>query len=88
MILSRLPILKPLLFTSYYFNHYQTLNVPPTATDEQIKSSFLLLAKKYHPDNAVNPDPKEFLLIKEAYDVLREPNSRRQYDREMFPEKL
>jgi curved DNA-binding protein CbpA len=64
MILYKLPSLKPILHTSLFLNHYQTLNLHPTATDEQIKTSFLSLAKKYHPDNPLSHDHKEFLLIK------------------------
>ena len=33
---------------------YKVLGVSPTATDEQVKSAYRELAKKYHPDNYVN----------------------------------
>lgn len=33
MILSRLQSIKPILLTPAYFNHYQTLNLTPTATE-------------------------------------------------------
>jgi molecular chaperone DnaJ len=85
MILYKLPSLKPILHASRFFNHYQTLNLHPNATDEQIKANFLSLAKKYHPDNALSHDHKDFLLIKEAYDVLKEPHSRKLYDLQNFP---
>ena len=30
---------------------YQILNIPPTATDEEVKRAYRDLARKYHPDN-------------------------------------
>ena len=31
-------------------DYYKILNVSPTATEKEIKSSYYKLAKKYHPD--------------------------------------
>lgn len=63
-------------------NYYRILNVPPTATDDVIKRSYRLLAKKYHPD--VNPDDKlaadKFTDINEAYDTLSDAALRSKYD--------
>lgn len=33
--------------------HYQTLGVPPGATDKQIRTRYLALAEDYHPDKAM-----------------------------------
>ena len=30
---------------------YQILNIPPTATDEEVKRAYRDLARKYHPDD-------------------------------------
>jgi curved DNA-binding protein CbpA len=38
--------------------YYKTLNVPSTATLEDIKKEYYKLAKKYHPDN-INEKSKE-----------------------------
>ncbi len=63
-------------------DYYEILNVSKEASQEEIKSSFRRLAKKYHPD--MNPDDKEaeknFKEINEAYEVLGDPDKRRQYD--------
>lgn len=63
-------------------NYYQILGIKPTATDAEIKSSYRVLAKKYHPD--VNPDDasaaSKFADINEANAVLSDPTSRAEYD--------
>ena len=62
-------------------NYYQVLGVQQTASHTEIKKAFRRLAVMYHPDK--NPDPQAeniFKTINEAYDVLNDPVSRRNYD--------
>jgi DnaJ-class molecular chaperone len=63
-------------------DYYQVLGVSRDADEKAIKTAFRRLARKYHPD--VNPGDKEaerkFKEISEAYEVLRDPKKRRQYD--------
>uniref|UniRef100_A0A673BTF6 DnaJ homolog subfamily B member 9 n=1 Tax=Sphaeramia orbicularis TaxID=375764 RepID=A0A673BTF6_9TELE len=40
-------------------NYYDTLNVEPTATDNQIKKAFRSLAVKYHPDKNKSIDAEK-----------------------------
>lgn len=59
-------------------DYYQTLGVPRTATDDEIKQAFRRLAMKHHPDRG--GDEKKFKEINEAYDTLSDPGKRQQYD--------
>ena len=64
-------------------DYYATLEVPRTATDEEIKKAYRKLAMAYHPDrnNGSLEAEEKFKSITEAYDVLRDPNKRATYDR-------
>src|SRR5580658_3191736 len=63
-------------------DYYQTLGVERTATPEDIKQAFRKLARIHHPDVAKNKAAGEakFKEINEAYEVLGDPEKRRQYD--------
>lgn len=62
---------------------YAVLEVPRTASDEDIKKSYRKLAMQYHPDrnNGSKEAEERFKEISEAYDVLRDPQKRAAYDR-------
>ncbi|NLN92264.1 MAG: molecular chaperone DnaJ [Candidatus Hydrogenedens sp.] len=62
---------------------YEILGVPATASQEEIRKAYLKLAHKYHPDKTGGDKEAEDKLkeINAAYDVLKNPEKRQQYDR-------
>jgi molecular chaperone DnaJ len=63
-------------------DYYQILEVPRTASAEDIKKAFRKLARKHHPD--VNPGNKaaeeRFKQLNTAFEVLGDPQKRKLYD--------
>lgn len=61
---------------------YEVLEVPTTATQDQIKASFRKLAKTNHPDKG--GDQEKFKEINAAYEILSNPEKRKVYDQYGF----
>jgi curved DNA-binding protein CbpA len=63
-------------------NYYDLFQINPRAEIETIERVYRLLAARYHPDNQHTGDVERFRLLSEAYQVLRDPAKRREYDRQ------
>jgi DnaJ-class molecular chaperone len=59
-------------------DYYQTLGVPRTANQDEIKQAFRRLAAQHHPDRG--GDTAKFQEIQAAYAVLSDPEQRAQHD--------
>ena len=65
-------------------NHYQTLQVKSLATQQEIKQAYRRLAKRFHPDSlSQTANHSKIVEINAAYEVLSNPQTRRQYDRQL-----
>lgn len=60
-------------------DYYKVLGVEKAATQEEVKKAFRKLAHQYHPDKASGNEVK-FKEINEAYQVVGNPEKRKQYD--------
>ena len=62
-------------------DYYSILGVEKGAGEDEIKSAYRRLAKKYHPDlNKTEEAAAKFKEINEAYEVLGDPKKRANYD--------
>lgn len=67
-------------------SHYATLGIDPTATPEEIKKAYRSRSREHHPDR--NPDRPAFAewwfkQVQSAWQVLSDPMSRDEHDRDL-----
>ncbi|EPE29074.1 Chaperone J-domain-containing protein [Glarea lozoyensis ATCC 20868] len=67
-------------------DYYAALQIPPTASQQQIRDAYKKAALRTHPDRVPSDSPerpertRKFQLINDAYYTLSDPSRRRDYD--------
>jgi len=69
-------------------NHYEVIELPPTADADEIKEAYYAMARRYHPDRfhlksgtKLHSDiSSAFARVTQAYETLTDANARRAYD--------
>ena len=78
--------------SDYRDDPFKILGVSREATEKEIKTSYRKLALKHHPDRQSNDKDRaeaqdKFAKIANAYEVLTDPELRRQYEESLREEK-
>jgi len=64
-------------------DYYEVLQVHPMAEAEVVQAAYRRLAMKYHPDVSPGAQSQQRMAqLNQAYEVLRDPQKRRAYDRQ------
>lgn len=59
---------------------YKILNVTRDSSKNEISRNYRGLAKQYHPDNRLSGDEQMFKKIANAYEILKDDESKKDYD--------
>jgi DnaJ homolog subfamily B member 9 len=61
-------------------DHYKILGIKQSATPEEVKKAYFVMAKKYHPDKGDETEISKFHEVAKAYKVLSDRETRKVYD--------
>ena len=71
-------------------NLYQILEIEYNVSIEDIRKSYRKLSLKYHPDKQIKSNlseeekSRQFIKIRDAYEILSDPDKRQKYDKEIL----
>lgn len=65
--------------------HYEVLDVAPTASSDQVRAAYRKLARRFHPDNGLEPNPAVMAAVNSAWHTLSDPGRRAMYDASLRP---
>ena len=63
--------------------YYELLQISPNAEAETVQRVYRLLAARYHPDNPNTGNMEMFIRLREAFEVLGNPERRAEYDEQL-----
>ena len=63
-----------------FVDYYELMQISQNAEMQTVQRVYRMLAARYHPDNPETGDTDKFVLLKQAYDVLGDPERRAAYD--------
>jgi DnaJ domain len=63
-----------------FVDYYEVLQLSQTANVDTVERVYRLLAKRYHPDNHETGNVDKFTAVRQAYEVLSDPEARAEYD--------
>ena len=61
-------------------DYYEFLQISPNAEPNTVSRVYRFLAARFHPDIPGTGDAEKFVLLKQAFDVLSDPERRAEYD--------
>jgi|SRR5579871_119422 len=66
-------------------NFYAILGISHDADDRAIRQAYRMLVRRYHPDLGSGSSAEKFRQVREAYETLINPATRRSYDLSLKP---
>src|SRR5688572_6856085 len=61
-------------------DYYEFLQISPNAEQDTITRVYRYLATRFHPDNPGTGDVDKFITLKNAFEILSDPQRRAEYD--------